>query len=582
MIFSLQRRFLVFLLLPVALVVAAFGFAGFMYSKGYLVDQWLISVQLQLEQAAHEINLSLEQKLDLISLISKANDSPNSDVTQAFLIQQLLEKPGVRFVDIINVEKKDTSETTANNAADDFGIVASDGLYTMEVCGDFGVCAPTLDPKATDRALKVMRALGSDSDRLSKRLIVRISFDSFLEPIKQMGFIGNGTAWLVTSTGQFLASTDKDDAHRNKLGETGKTLEKNLQQEIRKKPFGNVFGERSFLNPPEVVAGFYKVPSINWYIVFLSKGNVILEPILRFRRYYALAGLLALGLILFLIRLTTRSVAESVSEISTAAVRVQNGDYSKKLPETRSDEIGQLTRSFNGMIDSLREREIIEQTFGRYVDKKIAQELMRRPEALRLGGEKGVVTIMMSDLRDFTVMSEKLEPDVVINMLNRYFSLMIAVIETYRGIIVDFYGDSILVFFNGVDSDISSRARDAVNCALDMQSKMREFQSENIKQGLPNVSMGIGVNTGEVVIGNIGTESRAKYGIVGSDVNLTDRIQSTANAGMVVISETTYNLVKSDFDVVRDFEVCLKGVEDSKRLFEVQRASAPDPASESV
>ncbi len=571
MIFSLQKRFLVFVLLPVTIVVACFGVAGFIYTRGYLLEQWLVSAQLQLERAAHEINMNLEQKLELIGLISKADDAPNPDITQAFLIQQLLEKQGVRFVDIVTNETKDSSETKKALAAEDFGMVSVAGLYTMEACGDAGVCAPTLDPNASDRSLQIMRMLNTESEKTSKRLIVRVSFDSFLEPIKQMGLPGGGTAWLVTSTGQFLASTDRDDFLRKKLGETGNPIEKELLKEIRRKPFGKVFSERSFLNPPDIVAGFYKVPSINWYVVFLSRGSVILEPIIRFRTYYVLAGLMALGMILFLIRHTTRSVAESISEISTAAARVQNGDYSKKLPAKRSDEIGELARSFNSMIDGLRERDLIEQTFGRYVDKKIAQELMSRPEALRLGGEKGVVTIMMSDLRDFTVMSEKLEPDVVIKMLNRYFSLMIAVIESYRGIIVDFYGDSILVFFNGVESDIRSRAHDAVNCALDMQREMGVFVRENLKLGLPNVSMGIGVNTGEVVIGNIGTETRAKYGIVGSDVNLTDRIQSTANAGMVVISESTYNLVSGSFRVVRDFEVCLKGVEETKRLFEVDR-----------
>jgi class 3 adenylate cyclase len=574
MIFSLQKRFLVFLLLPVAVVVTAFGFAGFIYSRGYLVDQWLISVQLQLEQAAHEINMNLEQKLELISLISKAEETPNRNITQGFLIQELLEKPGVRFVDIVGPDIQDSSESNRTTQPDDAGSGALQGLYTMEVCGEFGFCAPTLDPNALDRSLTIIRILNSDQGIVSSRLIVRISFDSFLEPIKQMGLLGGGTAWLVTSTGQFLASTDKELMNRKKLGETGDRLEQDLLREIRTKPYGRVFSDHGFMNPPAVVAGFYKVPAINWYVVLLSRGSVILEPITTFRTYYALAGLLALGMILFLIRLTTRSVAESISEISSAAFRVQDGDYTIKLPETRNDEIGQLNKSFNAMTDGLKQRDIIEQTFGRYVDRKVAQELMKRPEALRLGGEKGTVTVLMSDLRDFTVMSEKLAPEIVIKMLNRYFSRMIEIIESYKGIIVDFYGDSILVFFDGVDSEIRERALDAVNCGLDMQEAMAGFIRENVALGLPKVYMGIGVNTGEVIIGNIGTESRAKYGIVGSDVNLTDRIQSTANAGMVVLSETTYDLVKDKFSVVRDFEVCLKGVEDAKRLFEIQRLSA--------
>jgi class 3 adenylate cyclase len=225
------------------------------------------------------------------------------------------------------------------------------------------------------------------------------------------------------------------------------------------------------------------------------------------------------------------------------------------------------------MVEGLKQRDLIEQTFGRYVDKKVAQDLMNRPEALKLGGEKGVVSIMMSDLRDFTVISEKLNPEIVITLLNSYFSRMISIIERYRGIIVDFYGDSILVFFNGVDSNTKKRAYDALWCALEMQEEMEVFVKESVAKGFPELSMGIGVNTGEVVIGNIGAKARAKYGIVGADVNLTDRIQATASPGKVVISESTYELVKDRFVAIREFEVCLKGVMDEKRLYEIDYTS---------
>ena len=219
-------------------------------------------------------------------------------------------------------------------------------------------------------------------------------------------------------------------------------------------------------------------------MVLFSRGEVIMAPIIQFRFYYTLAGLVALGVILLLIRLTTRSVGRSVAEISAATARVEKGDYTVKLPEERSDEMGQLNRSFNHMIEGLKQRDLIEQTFGRYVDKSVAEELMSKPEALRLGGEKKTVTIMMSDLRNFTAISEKLQPEEVIKMLNRYFARMIAVIECYRGIIVDFYGDSILVFFNGMESDIALNALGAVKCALEMQQEHEGFVKENVAQGL--------------------------------------------------------------------------------------------------
>jgi adenylate cyclase len=566
MIFSLERRFLLLLLLPVGLVLFLAGIAGFLYARGYLYDQWVISTELLLEKAAHQISMRLEERIQLINLIDKSAEAPDADIIQAFLVQQLLAKEGVRFVDIEirDSDERDLKGTSLNHL--DLGETAVDGLYTMELCGDLGFCAPVMDPNALDRSLRIVRDISFGTSGKTKRLTVRISFDSFLNPIRQMQMWPGSIAALVTSNGQFLASTDKTFSDRKKLGDTGDPLEVDVLREIRNKPFGNVFGQG---HPPKLVIAFYKLPSINWYILIFSKGSVILEPMVEFRFYYAVSGIVALIMILLLIRITTRSVGQSISEISTAALKVRRGDYSFKLKLDRSDEIGQLKRSFNSMVDGLRQRDLIEQTFGRYVDKNIAEELMNKPESLRLGGHKRTVTIMMSDLRDFTPMSEKLEPEEVIAMLNRYFGRMIRVIEKYKGIIVDFYGDSILVFFNGDETQTKERAMDAIKCAFDMQSAFKGFVAENQDQGLPTVAMGIGIHTGEVIVGNIGTESRAKYGIVGAAVNLTDRIQSTCPPGGVIISEQTLEQVSNRVVVAKKFTVCLKGVEDQKELFEV-------------
>ena len=567
MIFSLQRRFVLLLLVPVALILILVGVAGFFYSREYLLGQWREIARLELEKTAHAISMQLDEKLELINLIAKSENIPDKTMTQAYLIQQLAQQEGVIFVDIENVKngKAESSRRTLNGGEADKDY--AEGLYVMEVCDDFGLCAPTTDPDALDRSLRIIRSIGDEDSGESKRLLVRIKFDSFMEPIRQMVQSLGSSACLVTSSGQLLAHTDKSMYSRRMLGETGDPVEKAVLQKIRKRAFGTVFGEG---HPPDVVAGFYKIPSVNWYIVLFSEGPVVLRPIIEFRFYYAVAGMVALLVILILIRVITRSVGESVAEISTAAAKVSTGDYSGKLPEDRSDEIGELNRSFNTMVEGLERRDLIEQTFGRYVDKKVAEELMNKPEALRLGGEKRTVTIMMSDLRDFTPKTERLQPEQVIRMLNRYFSRMIAIIERYRGIIVDFYGDSILVFFHGTESDIDVRAVAAVKCALEMQQEMEGFQRENRALGLPELEMGIGIHTGEVIVGNIGTESRAKYGIVGSPVNLTDRIQQAAGYGRVVISEDTYKSIGPCISVSDEFTVSLKGVQEDRKLFEVE------------
>jgi len=567
MVFSLQRRFQLFIILPVAFVLMAAGVAGFVFSRTYLFDQWVDATSLKLERAVLQVNKELNDKLELIQLIAKSEDIPNRDTSQAFLIQQLARTPGVKFVDldVQDIQGRDLKDFGL--LAKDYGLGVANGLYTMELCEEFGLCAPVLDPNALDRSLRIVKVLNPKSDGPIRRLVAQISFDSFMEPIKKLEIRGGIRALLVTGSGTLLAATDKEFSRRRKLGETGDKLEKELLKEIKTKHFGTVFSDG---HPPAIVVGFHKLPQVSWYLVQYSKGSEIMEPIIRFRLFFGLAAVALLLVILFLIRRTTCPVAEAVGSIADAAERVRKGDYPPPLKETRSDEIGQLTHSFNEMIEGLKERDLIQQTFGRYVDNSIAEELMSKPEALRLGGEKRTVTIMMTDLRNFTTVAEKLKPEEVIRILNRYFSRMISVVQRYEGIIVDFYGDSMLVFFNGLHADVKERAADAVKCALEMQREQEDFTDRVVDEGLPELKMGIGIHTGEVIVGNIGAETRAKYGIVGSDVNLTDRIQSTAGGGQTIVSEETYRLLGDRLKVSRDFRVCLKGVEKDRDLYEVE------------
>jgi adenylate cyclase len=235
----------------------------------------------------------------------------------------------------------------------------------------------------------------------------------------------------------------------------------------------------------------------------------------------------------------------------------------------------ELRRRFNLMMEGLKQKDLIEETFGRYVDKKIARDLMKKPDLLKLGGEHHVVTIMMADLRGFTQAAERMSPDKVIKLLNRHFSRMISVIEKYDGIIVDFYGDSVLAFFNGVNSDVASRAAEAVNCALEMQREAERASEQNRRDGLPALAMGIGIHTGDVVVGNIGSEKRAKYGIVGSAVNETDRIQSLAQEGAIMISARTYELISDRVVMSGKSQVRLKGLSGVRDLYLVEAMDSP-------
>ena len=220
---------------------------------------------------------------------------------------------------------------------------------------------------------------------------------------------------------------------------------------------------------------------------------------------------------------------------------------------------------------NLEERnDLIRQVFGRYLSNEIVTILLKDAanEKLKLGGERRKVTILTSDLRGFTAISERMPPEEVIKILNIYLKYMADVISEYHGTIDEFMGDGILVLFGApvVREDDAIRA---VACACAMQLKIGAVNEQMKQMGLPTLEMGIGINTGEVVVGNIGSEKRTKYGIVGSQVNLTYRIESYTIGGQILISETTLQKVKSIVKIAERKEVQVKGIEHPIPIYDV-------------
>lgn len=215
----------------------------------------------------------------------------------------------------------------------------------------------------------------------------------------------------------------------------------------------------------------------------------------------------------------------------------------------------------------LRNR-FIRLVFGRYLSDEVVESLLESPTGLHLGGEKRKVSVMMTDLRGFTAICERLPAESVVAMLNTYLESMTDVILRHGGTIDEFIGDAILVIF-GAPIPREDDALRAVTCAIDMQLAMHGINQCFREAGYPQVEMGIGINTGDVVVGNIGSTRRAKYGIVGHNVNLTSRIESYAVGAQVLISESTLRDCRGLLEIRRALEVMPKGVEAPVTIFEV-------------
>jgi len=270
--------------------------------------------------------------------------------------------------------------------------------------------------------------------------------------------------------------------------------------------------------------------------------------------------------------------------IKAEAFALGANDYMVKLPD-RLEVIARIryhsqgyinllerNEAYNALLESQRQLEIrnsfIRKTFGRYLSDDIADTILETPEGLKIGGEKRNVTIMMTDLRGFTAISERLSAEIVVNMLNTYLETMTEVILKYNGTINEFIGDAILVIF-GAPIYRDNDAKRAVACALEMQQTMAKVNEVNRSKEYPKVAMGIGINTGEVIVGNIGSTKRTKYDVIGHNVNLASRIESYTVGGQIFISKSTMEACGSVLRIDDQIEVMPKGLKESITIYKV-------------
>ncbi|MGA7577381.1 MAG: adenylate/guanylate cyclase domain-containing protein [Desulfobaccales bacterium] len=539
---TLERKLIVLLVIPVILFLLVLGVAGYRFTSSLLFKEWQDVAILRLERDAHQMDMRLNGQIKWMEEFARAGQAPQGQEIQSWLLAREKTQEGVVQVNL-TWNKAAEPQSPAVVPERSAGISAIGYFYSP-------------DGKTVRIGGELLDAAGKPLGRLE----VILSYHYLMQDILKDGWLVAQMACLVSQKGQYLAHSSPAMQSRLCLGGTGDPLELAMLKDMRDKPYGTIIGK-------DRVIGYYKLHAAPWAIMLHARGSQILAPIIRFRLYYLMGGVLCIIVILALTRLEVEPVVMAIRLLAARAVQVARGNYGEPLPVASRDEIGRLTAAFNDMVAGLKERDFISNTFGRYLDPEIARELLSRPEASRMGGEKRGVVILFADVRGFTPLAETLTPEATISLINRHFSRMIEVIQAYRGIIVDFLGDAILAFFDPLDGPMEPVVRRAIGCALKMQAAMA---AENLaKPGAPPLRLGIGLHAGEVVVGNIGSETRAKYGIIGAAVNLSHRIQGQAQGGEVVVSEMVFHHCREILAVSRTFETALKGIAHPVKLYVV-------------
>jgi len=220
------------------------------------------------------------------------------------------------------------------------------------------------------------------------------------------------------------------------------------------------------------------------------------------------------------------------------------------------------------IVDDATETEFIKDSFSKYVARQVVEKILTEKGQLKLHGERQCVTVLFADVRGFSNLVERMEPEDVVALLNKYFNMAVDVIFKHEGMLDKFIGDNVMAVF-GAPIKGKDDVEKAVRAAIEIQSGIWNFNNTRRANGEESFSVGIGINTGEAVVGNIGSEKRMDYTVIGDTVNIADRIQVTAFGGEILISSTTYEQVKDKFSCKALRPIMVKGRTKPIHIFRV-------------
>ena len=381
--------------------------------------------------------------------------------------------------------------------------------------------------------------------------------------------VGQGTlqtTYLVNDTGDVLIHPDFDLVRRGtnvssfplftQMRENGDT---NRQMLFRDETGKKYFGSYTRLSLGDAA------------VLTTAEAAQVLEPVNDTAKRNLYLSIAVLALSAMFVWFLSKTISTPIKLLTVAAHQIEAGEYELDLKPKTRDEIGLLTSSFVQMGKGLAERERLKDSFGRFINKEIAE--LAAQGRLALGGETKETTIFFSDIRSFTAISEKLEPFEVVGFLNEYMSQMVECVNDTHGVVDKFIGDAIMAVWGAPTSSGSPR-EDALNCiraALRMRAALMQFNRGRGGDKKPIIRIGCGINSGPVVAGQIGSQKRMEYTVIGDAVNLASRTEAL-NKPMgtdILITEYTYQLVHDQVLVEEMPSVTVKGKEKPLRMFAV-------------
>jgi adenylate cyclase len=431
------------------------------------------------------------------------------------------------------------------------------------------------DTRNTDPVTGVILTYWDEKDNRLKPLIIIVKTAELLDDIinstgSRTIFVLNGQGELIGHPEQSLVTSSLPGEFDNHpilrhVRESGSTA--NQQISYKQTIFPESLSEE-MRTPDTMLGAFTNIAQWDLFFVSEVKEAAVFNPINDILRQNIYLMIMILSLAILLIYFFSKTITMPLARLMVATKMIEKGMYELKLKVRNRDETGVLTQAFVDMGLGLQERERMKDAFGRFVNKEVAK--MAAKGELHLGGETKDATIFFSDIRSFTAISEKLEPNEVVEFLNEYMTEMVRCVNDNLGHVDKYIGDAIMGLW-GVPKSHGNDPEHCINCSLAMREALIRFNKGRGGDKRPIIKIGCGINSGPVVSGQIGSEDRMEYTVIGDAVNLAARIEPL-NKPMgtdILISTDTFNQVKGIYDVVPMNKIMVKGKSDAQQIYAV-------------
>jgi adenylate cyclase len=294
--------------------------------------------------------------------------------------------------------------------------------------------------------------------------------------------------------------------------------------------------------------------------VFDAKGNYVAtvgvdvsathvnQALNRLYFYAAISFLISVLLSMGAAAYLAHRATESLTLLSNATVEIGKANFAYRIELKTGDEFQELGNAMNQMAEGLEEKERLKSGFAHYVSQHVLERIVKAKGSAKLEGERRKITVFFSDIRGFTHFAEQMPPEEVVTLLNEYFKTMLDIIVKHNGMLDKLIGDGIMAEF-GAPVEDPEQERNAVLTAVEMYQALEQLRDKWKKEGKPEIAIGIGIHTGEAIVGSIGSEERMQYTAVGDTVNVASRLEQITKEGQypIIISESTFKALKDEF-----------------------------------